>query len=101
MVMLKSPTNRRPRMVSIDSCLEAIKSDAGRWLDADRIVSLCREHDYFPEADGALPPARVIELFMRQIAAGNAPCEAVRLMGEGQFSASGYCQARMRLPRLD
>jgi len=85
-------------MVSIGSCLEAIKSDAGRWLDNDRLVSLCREHGYFPEADGALPPARLIGLFMRQIAAGNVPCEAVRMMGEDQFSASGYCQARMRLP---
>jgi hypothetical protein len=85
-------------MVSIESCLESIKSDAGKWLNSNRIVSLCRDHGYFPEADGALPPARLIELFMRQIAAGNVPCEAVRMMGEGQFIASGYCQARMRLP---
>jgi hypothetical protein len=85
-------------MVSIDSHLRAIKSEPSRWLDSDRIVQLCRENGYFPEADGSLPPARLLGLFMRQIAAGNVPCEAVRLMGDSQFSPSGYCQARMRLP---
>jgi hypothetical protein len=35
---------------------------------------------------------------MRQIAAGNVSCDQVRLMGRDAFTASGYCQARMRLP---
>ena len=88
-------------MVSIDARLGAIKSEPSAWLDSDRIVQLCRANDYLPEADGKLPPPRLLGLFMRQIAAGNVACEAVRMMGQDgadPFSASGYCQARMRLP---
>jgi hypothetical protein len=85
-------------MVSIDSELGAIKQDPLRMLDAKRIMELCRQADYWPEADGKLEPATLIALFMRQIAAGNVSCDQVRLMGDDAFTASGYCQARMRLP---
>ena len=85
-------------MVSIDETLGVIKRDPRKLLDEKRILELCRQRDYWPEADGKLDPATVIALFMQQIAAGNVSCDQVRLMGHGAFSASGYCQARMRLP---
>ena len=85
-------------MVSIDREVGAIKRDASHLLDRGRIMELCREAKYFPEADGVLPPPTLIALFMQQIAAGNVSCDQVRLMGKDAFSASGYCQARMRLP---
>jgi Transposase DDE domain len=85
-------------MVSIDDGLGAIKRDPSQLLDANRILELCREYDYWPEADGKLGPATLIGFFMRQIAAGNVSCDEVRLMGQDAFTASGYCQARMRLP---
>ena len=85
-------------MVRIDEELGAIKRDPLELLDAERILELCREQDYWPEADGKLDPATLIALFMRQIAAGNVSCDHVRLMGQDTFTASGYCQARMRLP---
>ena len=85
-------------MVSIDARLGAIKRDPSELLDPDRIMELCREHDYWPEADGALDPTTLIALFMRQVAAGNVSCDQVRLMGDDAFSAGGYCQARMRMP---
>jgi hypothetical protein len=85
-------------MVSIDTEVGAIKRDASQFLDPSRILELCRESGYFPEADGALPPTTLIALFMQQVAAGNVSCDQVRLMGKDAFSASGYCQARMRLP---
>lgn len=85
-------------MVSIDEHVGAIKQDPLCLLDARRIMELCRQADYWPEADGKLDPATLIGLFMRQIAAGNVSCDQVRLMGHDAFTASGYCQARMRLP---
>jgi Transposase DDE domain len=85
-------------MVSIDSELAAIKRDPLGLLDRNRILALCVESGYRPEADGKLDPPTLIALFMRQVAAGNVSCDHVRLMGDDAFSASGYCQARMRLP---
>ena len=87
-------------MVSINERLGAIKREPSAWIDADRLMQLCRDNGYYPEADGKLTPARLLGLFMQQIAAGNVACEAVRMMGLDQepFSASGYCQARTRMP---
>src|SRR5665213_343453 len=90
---------RRSRMISIDSKLGAIKGNARELLDEQRILELCRAHGYRPEADGKLDPATVIALFMQQIAGGNLSCDEVRLIDKARFSASGYCQARMRLPQ--
>src|SRR5271154_1897198 len=85
-------------MVSIDAEVGAIKRDPLELLDGNRIVELCGEWGYWPEGDGKLDPATLIALFMQQIAAGNVSCDQVRLIGMDGFSASGYCQARMRLP---
>ncbi len=76
-------------MVSIDAELAAIKRDPLEMLDGRRIVELCRESGYWPEADGKLDPPTLIALFMRQVAAGNVSCDQVRLMGQDAFSASG------------
>ena len=85
-------------MVSIDEEVGAIKQDASRLLNENRILEWCRQSRYFPEADGPLPPPTLIALFMQQIACGNVSCDQVRLMGKDAFTASAYCQARMRLP---
>jgi hypothetical protein len=85
-------------MVSIDGEVGAIKRDPLQLLNSNRILELCRQADYWPEADGKLDPPTLLALFMRQIAHGNVSCDEVRLMGEDAFTASGYCQARMRLP---
>ena len=85
-------------MVSFDEEVGAIKRDALQLLNPHRIIELCHEADYWPEADGELDPARLIAFFMQQVAAGNVSCDHVRLMGGDAFTASGYCQARMRIP---
>jgi len=85
-------------MVSIDRTLGVIKTQAHQFLDAGRIMRLCRQFGYWPEADGKLDPPTLLALFMQQIVAGNVSCDAVRLMGKDGFTASGYCQARARLP---
>jgi hypothetical protein len=85
-------------MVRIDHALGVVRTEARKLLDASRIVELCRQSGYRPEADGKLDPATLVALFLQQIAAGNVSCDAVRLIGGDAFSASGYCQARARLP---
>jgi hypothetical protein len=85
-------------MVSIEQELGAIKRNPVELLDARRIIELCRECGYRPQADGKLDPCTLIASFMQQIGGGNLSCEELRLMHQGQFTASGYCQARMRLP---
>lgn len=85
-------------MVRIDHALGVVRTEAHKLLDATRILELCREFGYQPEADGKLDPATLIALFMQQIAGGNLSCDHVRLMGGDVFSNSGYCQARARLP---
>jgi Transposase DDE domain len=85
-------------MVSFDEEVGAIKRDPLQLLDSRRILDLCRDSGYWPQADGELDPPTLIALFMKQIAAGNVSCDHVRLMGADAFTASGYCQARMRLP---
>src|ERR1700726_2781642 len=84
----------RPRMVRIDHALGVVKTEAHKLLDATRILELCREFGYQPEADGKLDPATLVALFLQQIADGNLSCDHVRLIGGDAFSASGYCQAR-------
>src|SRR4051812_42197462 len=98
MVLLTHQKRRRPRMVSIQATLEAIKSNPRKLLDPARILELCHAADYWPDADGPLAVPTLIELFMRQIIASNASIDAVRIMGGDAFTNSGYCQARQRLP---
>ena len=85
-------------MVSIDAELGAIKRNPLERLDAARILELCRQCDYWPEADGKLDPTTLIAAFMEQIASGNVSCDQLRLMKDDAFTASAYCQGRMRLP---
>ena len=56
-------------MVSIDARLGSIKQEPLTWLDSGRILDLCRDNDYFPEADGKLDPPSLLGLFMQQITA--------------------------------
>jgi len=85
-------------MVTIDAELGVIKRNPLELFNSQQIIELCRERDYWPEADGKLDPCTLIACFMQQIACGNVSCEEVRLISNGQFSASAYCQARSRMP---
>src|SRR4051794_32973094 len=102
MVVLESPTNRRPRVVSILGALRRIKrlgQDALAPLSRAVIVEVCRELDHVWRA-GPLDPPNTVALFVQQVAEGNVSCEQVRHLhrGDGEFTGSAYCQARQRLP---
>src|SRR6266576_1358293 len=97
MVVLKSPTNRRPRMASIAGALERIKQLSLNAVQRPVIEGVCRElgHKW---RDRELDPTTTLALFIQQVIHGNAPCSEVRHLAAGVFSASAYCQARARLP---
>src|SRR5215212_2717445 len=104
MVVLESPTDRRPRMAnSIAGAVARIKDDPGGALDPRAVERVCRElgHEW---RERELDPAATVALFVQQVLHGNCPCSEVRHIGGGgggrgpSFTASAYCQARARLP---
>src|SRR5215204_384950 len=97
MVVLKSPTNRRPRMVTLHAALRHVKRDVDGLLDPRAIHALCEAHGY-AWRPGALGPAATLGLMLRQVAEGNVAGGQVVRMAGGAFSESAWCQARQRLP---
>src|SRR5947209_7150285 len=98
MVVLESPTNRRPRMASIAACLSRIKHNPLDVLDRTTVERVCREHRH-AWRDRELDPATTVALFLQQVAHGNVSCAEVRhLAGGHSFTAQAYCEARQRLP---
>src|SRR4051812_33231135 len=97
MVVLESPTNRRPRMVSILGALARIKGDVSEHLSRGAVEAVCRELGHCWRS-GPLDPANTVALFVGQVAEGNVSCEQVRHLGHELFTAAAYCLARQRLP---
>jgi hypothetical protein len=97
MVVLKSPTNRRPRMASIAGAIARIKRDPIAMLDRGVIEKVCDDLNY-NWRDGKLDPATTLGGFVQQVVYGNTPCSEVRHIAGGDFTTSAFCQARIRLP---
>jgi hypothetical protein len=103
MVVLKSPTNRRPRMASIETATQAIKDNPLSFLNRIDIPGICEQcnHDW---RDRELDPATTLACFMQQVLHGNASCNEVRHIAKKtldstlEFSGQAYCEARARLP---
>src|SRR5690242_6813802 len=70
MVVLESPTNRRPRMVSILGALATIKKDVSEHLSRTVVEEVCREVGHVWRS-GPLDPANTVALFVRQVVQGN------------------------------
>src|SRR5438876_12297887 len=100
MVVLSSPTNRRPRMVSVSRDGARAKRDAEAvgLLDVGVVEELCRQNGYDFRDGGKLPPGKTARHFAWQVLAGNVTCGAVRHHGGGAFTEAAYCMARQRLP---
>src|SRR5438552_8797730 len=96
MVVLESPTNRRPRMASIAFVLEQIKKDPTQLLSHLPIREVCLQLG-LSWRERCLDPATTVASFIRQIIDGNSSCAQVRHRSSRQFSAQAYCQARQRL----
>ena len=92
MVVLKSPTNRRPRMARSRMLAARIKQNPLACLSRRLIERVCRDHDHVWR-DRELDPATTVSLFIQQIVHGNIPCSQVRHIAHASFSAQAYCQA--------
>ncbi len=84
-------------MVSINKAMHTVREDVAKLLDPEAIFESCREAGHRWRRT-PLNPAVLIHLFVMQILSGNTACTHLPRLSKLAFSASGYCQARMRLP---
>ena len=84
-------------MVSIPWAVGRIKDELHQWISPELILAACQEAGY-GWRDRALGPVATVQLFVLQILHGNAAMNHLRHLTNWPMTASGYCQARMRLP---
>ena len=82
---------------TITEALRRVKDDLSHLLRPDTIAALCRAcgHEW---RERLLDPVTTIHLFALQILHGNTACAHLPHLSNLLFTASGYCQARARLP---
>jgi hypothetical protein len=97
MVVLKSPTNRRPRMANISRTLRHIKQDLKPFLRDRDIKDACERAGY-SWRERILGPVQTVHLFILQVLSFNTAITHLRLIGKKTVKAAAYCKARMRLP---
>src|SRR5205807_1806616 len=97
MVVLSSPTNRRPRMASVSGVLARIKQDLHPFIPEESIVSACRSAGH-RWRERKLGPVRTLHLFVTQVLCLNTAMTHLRHLGKTALKAPAYCKARMRLP---
>src|SRR5437764_790932 len=93
----KPPTNKRPRMVSFSQQQRPSKCGVIGMINSQDIEQICRQqqHRWRPNK---LSPGPTVKHFGWQILMGNVSCDDVKHHGDGEFTASAFCQARQRLP---
>jgi hypothetical protein len=84
-------------MASMTASISRIKQQALGVLEPRIVEQVCVEIGH-AWRDRELDPATTIALFVQQIVHGNVPCSEVRHLANRSFTASAYCQARVRLP---
>lgn len=84
-------------MAILTAALEQVKEGFSSLIDEPLVERLCRQagHEWRPRE---LDPATTVALFAQQVMHGNVSCQELTRMADGCFSATAYCQARMRLP---
>src|SRR5687768_1759915 len=98
MVVLRSPTNRRPRMAaSIARALARIKSDVRAFLPDETVVAACEAAGHVWR-ERVFGPAATVHLFVLQVLCFNTAIRHLRHLAGFPVNAAAYCEARMRLP---
>src|ERR1700683_439619 len=97
MVLLKTTTNRRPRMAIITGVLGRIKSDLEPYLSAESIRCACDRlgHRYRRRQ---FDPVATIHLFVLQILCFNTALTHLHHLAKRSMTASDVCKSRKRLP---
>jgi hypothetical protein len=83
-------------MAAFDRALARVQQEP-LLPSSDRIDQLARQQQH-TFRNTLLTPGVTLNLFVRQIAAGNLACAAMRHVAGSDFSDSAWCQARTRLP---
>src|SRR5688500_18649008 len=102
MVVLRSPTNRRPRMAvatagGIGRALGRIKSDVRSFLPDESVERACAAAGH-KWRERVLGPAQTVHLFVLQVLCFNTAIRHLRHLAGFPVNAAAYCEARMRLP---
>ena len=84
-------------MVSIARAVERIKDELCELIRPELILSACQDAGYVWR-DRALGPVATVQLFVLQVLHGNTAMHHLRHLTGLSITASGYCQARLRLP---
>ena len=77
--------------------LRRFKQKWTKELEASAIERICREEGV-EWRRRVLDPVRTMQIFFMQVHHGNTACSHLPHLSRLRFSASAYCQARMRLP---
>src|SRR5438874_1567057 len=101
MVVLKSPTNRRPRMAHIFNALERLKREPLADLPTAAPLDQWLAESGLPAwRERLLTPVVTLRLFLTQILHGNCAITALRQLAGVNFAKSSYVEARARLPLM-
>jgi hypothetical protein len=99
MVLLNDPIVQGGTLMHhrIDTILTRLRQDVTQHLDAESILSACREAGH-RWRKCLLDPVAVVHWFIIQILHGNTSIEHVSLLGNRLFTGAAYCLARRSLP---
>src|SRR5688500_232523 len=86
-------------MVSrMTTVLQRLKTDWAAQLQPEPIQAACESVGYTERRDSLLNTVDTVQTFMLQNIHGNTACRHLHHLSGLTFSASAYCQARMKLP---
>jgi hypothetical protein len=78
--------------------LQRLKTAWAAQLQPEAIYAACKAVGYTEWRDRLLNPVITVQAFLLQILHGNTACRHLPHLSGLDFSASAYCQARMKLP---
>lgn len=84
-------------MVSFARMVARVKDDFAVLFSAEHLERVCRDAG-MKWRERVLNPVVTIQVFLLQVLHGNTACTDVSRLAGLAFSASAWCQARMRLP---
>lgn len=84
-------------LVSMTQAVRQFKQQWTSQLEPGAIEGACQQAGY-RWRDRLLNPVTTVQLFFLQVLHGNTACTHLPHLAKMMFSATAYCQARMRLP---
>ena len=83
----------------VTEALRHIQTELAARLDAPTMLALCREGGY-PWRARRLDPVTTVQLFLLHILQSHTACSHLPRLGAQRLTASAFCQARTRFPRV-